>query len=42
MLVFDDELKDAIFLLRVQKEYLKDVGSSARTFFFLNSGNVFW
>lgn len=35
MLVFDDELKDAIFLLRVQKVCLKAVGSScARTFFF--------
>lgn len=42
MLVFDDELKDAIFLLRVQKVCLKAVGSScARTFFFFHSGNVF-
>lgn len=34
MLVFDDELKDAIFLLRTQKVLLKDVeSSSAKTFF---------
>lgn len=32
MLVFDDELKDAIFLLRARKVHLKDVESSAKTF----------